>query len=71
MPEEFDDIDKKKKSLIIALMRQKFEDNVFKYIESGKYSSMDELDETVDKMLRKFYEEREMVSEYYDKKIYG
>ena len=68
---EIENIEKKKKHLILSLMQCKFEQNMAELIEENDFESMDELDYEVDRRLRRFYEECDAVAEYYDKKIYS
>ena len=66
---EIEDIEKKKKSLILELMHDKFEENMKEQISARSWASVDELDAYLDQQLQKFYEECDAVSNYYDKRI--
>lgn len=73
MPKERDEttMNKSKLSLLLSMMQQRFEDNVYGILNDGKYQSMEELDAMLDERLRKYYDECDMVRDYYDKKIYS
>lgn len=47
-------------------MRVRFEDRVYEYLESREYSSIEELDEWIDKKLRQYQAEHRAVKDYYD-----
>lgn len=68
---EIEDIEQKKKALILDLMQYQFEERMTKLINSRAWSSMDELDQIVDEKLRKYYEECDAVVAYYDRKTYS
>ena len=71
MPREIENIEKKKKHLILSLMQAKFETNLMELIDDNDFESMEELDAEVDSRLRRFYDECDIVAKYYDKKIYS
>lgn len=66
---EIENIERKKKSLLLTLMQYKFEENVSDLIDRHGFNSMDELDAEIDTRLRQYYEECNIVSDYYDKKL--
>lgn len=53
------------------MMRQKFEETVYSYLEKGEYKSLEEMDEWIDNKLRQFEDERSAVREYYNAKMYS
>ena len=59
---------KAKRGLLITLMKDRFENNLSKILESGNYSSMDELDDILDMELRKYYSEIDVVKSFYEQK---
>ena len=66
MPEEEKIWTKKKANLIFEIMRARFEDRVYEYLESGEYSSIEELDAWIDEKLRQYQAEHKAVKDYYD-----
>lgn len=62
---------KNKCNLILTMMKQKFEDEVYEYLEKSEFKSMDEMDAWIDERLHRFYDEREAVKKYYEAKIYS
>lgn len=68
---EIDNIEEKKRGLLITIMTNKFEENIAELLEGGNYETMEELDQIVDQKLRRYYDECEMVKNYYDEKIYS
>lgn len=62
---------KSKCNLILTMMKQKFEDEVYEYLEKSEFKSMDEMDAWIDERLHRFYDERESVKKYYEAKIYS
>lgn len=71
MDEEEREWTKNKRNLILTMMRQKFEETVYSYLEKGEYKSLEEMDEWVDNKLRQFEDERSAVREYYNAKMYS
>ena len=69
--EERINFEKNKRGLILEMMKMRFEDRVYEYLEEGKYESMDELDAWISNVLQQFEAERKQVKEYYDKRIYS
>ena len=69
--EERINFEKNKRCLILEMMKLRFEDRVYDYLESGEYKSMEELDEWIANALHQFEAERKQVKEYYDKRIYS
>lgn len=65
------DINVAKKNLLKELLKAKFEDGVYKHLEECTEESMEELDAWLSDRLMKYLSERDMVIEYYNKKIYG
>lgn len=65
------DINVAKKNLLKELLKAKFEDGVYKHLEECTEESMEELDIWLSDRLMKYLSERDMVIEYYNKKIYG
>lgn len=65
------DINVAKKNLLKELLKAKFEDGVYKHLEECTEESMEELDSWLSDRLMKYLSERDMVIEYYNKKIYG
>lgn len=62
---------KVKRNLLIEMIRNKFEDEVFEYLEAGDYDSMEELDRWLDEKLQKLESEENLVRTYYEGKIYS
>jgi len=62
---------KNKCNLILTMMKQKFEDEVYEYLEKSEFKSMDEMDTWIDERLHRFYDEWEAVKKYYEAKIYS
>jgi len=62
---------KNKRNLILSMMKAKFEDRVYDYLDKGEYQSIDEMDEWVDEQLRLFENETTAVREYYNDKMYS
>ncbi len=60
-----------KRNLLIEMIRNKFEDEVFEYLEAGDYDSMEELDRWLDEKLQKLEAEENLVRSYYEGKIYS
>lgn len=71
MDEEEREWTKNKRNLILTMMRQKFEEQVYEYLEKGEYQSLEEMDQWIDERLRQFEDERYAVKEYYDSKMYS
>ena len=55
----------RRRNLILTIMRAKFEDNVYEYLEEGAYSTVEELDSHIDAMLRHYETEVEALRSYY------
>jgi len=62
---------KTKRNLILTMMREKFEERVYAYLDGGEYKSMEELDKWVDDELHKFENERKQLKAYYNKIMYS
>ena len=73
MPKERDEIamNKNKRGLILTMMQQRFEENVYAILDEVNFQNMDELDAMLDEKLREYFDECDVVKEYYDKKIYS
>lgn len=71
MNEEEREWTKNKRNLILTMMRQKFEEQVYEYLEKGEYKSLEEMDQWIDERLHRFEDERYAVREYYDSKMYS
>jgi hypothetical protein len=71
MNEEEREWTKNKRNLILTMMRQKFEEQVYEYLEKGEYKSLEEMDQWIDERLHLFENERYAVREYYDSKMYS
>ena len=65
------DINVAKKNLLKELLKAKFEDGVYKHLEECTEESMEKLDNWLSDRLMKYLSERDMVIDYYNKKIYG
>lgn len=57
---------KKKANLIFEIMRARFEDRVYEYLENGEYNTIEELDAWLDEKLRQYQAEHRAVKDYYD-----
>jgi hypothetical protein len=62
---------KNKCNLILTMMKQKFEDEVYAYLEKGEFNSLEEMDHWIDDKLRKFEDEREALRDFYDNLMYS
>lgn len=71
MDEEEREWTKNKRNLILTMMQQKFEEQVYEYLEKGEYQSLDEMDQWIDERLHQFEDERHAVREYYNSKMYS
>ena len=59
---------KNKRGLLLSLMKDCFEANMYEILEKGKYDSMEELDGILDTELRKYYAEVDTVKSFYEPK---
>lgn len=71
MNEEEREWTKNKRNLILTMMRQKFEEQVYEYLEKGEYKSLEEMDAWIDERLHQFEDERRAIREYYNAKMYS
>jgi hypothetical protein len=71
MDEEEREWTKNKRNLILTMMRQKFEEQVYEYLEKGEYQSLEEMDAWIDERLHQFEDERRAIREYYNSKMYS
>ncbi len=69
MNEEEMKFNKRKRNLILTLMQDQFEENMFEEFMDRDFESFDEMDEFVDEKLRALDEEMDLVKEYYRDKI--
>lgn len=61
----------KKLSLILNLMSENFFERMYDEMKTKSFESLDALDEFVDKALRKHYDEKDQIKEYYEKKYFN
>lgn len=57
-----------KLSLILNLMSENFFERMYDEMKTKSFDSLDALDDFVDKALRKHYNEKDQIKEYYEKK---
>lgn len=69
MNEETMKFNKRKRNLILTLMQDQFEDNMYEEFMEREFQSLDEMDKFVDEKLRALDEEMNLVKEYYKDKI--
>lgn len=69
MNEEEMKFNKRKRNLILTLMQDQFEENMYEEFMDRTFESLDEMDAFVDEKLRALDEEMRLVKEYYKDKI--
>ena len=69
MNEEEMKFNKRKRNLILTLMQDQFEENMYEEFMDRNFRSLDEMDTFVDEKLRALDEEMRLVKEYYKDKI--
>ena len=57
---------KNKRGVLITLMKRKFEDHVYDYLNNGDFSSMEALDAWLDKELCTYFDECDAIKAFYD-----
>ena len=59
----------RKKKLVCALMKYRFEDHMMDILENGDYNSLEELDETIEEELTAYDNNIRMIQDFYNEKI--
>lgn len=56
---------KNKRGILFKLMKRKFEDHVYDYLNNGDFSSMEDLDAWLEKEFCTFYDEIDTIKVFY------
>lgn len=62
-------INTNKRNLLIGLIKTRFEETVYDYLEESNFSSMEELDNWLDSNMRDMFSQLRQIDEYYMPKI--
>lgn len=60
---------KNRAGLVVTIMKQKFEENVYDAFEKQNFQSIEEMDEWVGEKLLQFENEKKAVKAYYDELV--
>ena len=60
---------KNRAGLVVTIMKQKFEENVYDGFEKQNFQSIEEMDEWVGERLMQFENEKKAVKAYYDELV--
>lgn len=60
---------KNRAGLVVTIMKQKFEENVYDAFEKQNFQSIEEMDEWVGEKLMQFENEKKAVKAYYDELV--
>ena len=60
---------KNRAGLVVTIMKQKFEENVYDAFEKQNFQSIEEMDEWIGEKLMQFENEKKAVKAYYDELV--
>lgn len=60
-----------KRNVILTIMKNSFEEGCRDYIETGKWKTIEELDEWIGDYLKQYMKAKNEVKNYYNEKLYS